>query len=335
MTRRIRIVINGFGRIGRTVLRQLLTQQENTDIDVVAINDIAPLKTCAYLFQYDSVFGPYPGSVQAGPASLAIADRVFPFWNHSDLRHADLSGVDVVLECTGRATQRATAEAGLDAGAAKVLISGPSPCADKTIVMGANDAALGDARIVSNASCTTNAIAPLLRSLDVGLGIERAHITTIHCYTGSQPTVDVPGPNLERSRAAAVSMVPTTTSAASQVVEVLPDFRDRLSVAAVRVPCLSVSAIDAVFQISGTPDQPLRDFIQSSFAGSGLVGMTEDACVSTDLRARPESLVIALPETMVIGPGQLRVFGWYDNEWGFSARMIDMTRRLARRSQSV
>ncbi len=332
MAGRTRIVINGFGRIGRTVLRQLLTDPDNADIEVVGINDIAPLKTCAYLFQYDSVFGPYPGTVFAGQATLTIADRVFPFWSHSDLRNADLSDVDVVLECTGRATERATAEAGLDAGASNVLISGPSPCADKTIVMGANDAELGDARIISNASCTTNAIAPLIRSLDVGLGIERAHITTIHCYTGSQPTVDVPGPNLERSRAAAVSMVPTTTSAASQVVQVLPDFKDRLSVAAVRVPCLSVSAIDAVFQICETPDEPLRDFVQSSFAGSGLVGLTEDACVSTDLRSRPESLVIALPETMVIGPKQLRVFGWYDNEWGFSARMIDMTRRLAKRT---
>lgn len=331
MTRPIRIAINGFGRIGRTVLRQILTDPRHGDIEAVAINDIAPLETCAYLFRYDSAFGPFPGTVTAGKAVLSINGHDVPFRSHADLRQTDLSGVDIVLECTGRATTRDVARAGLDAGAGAVLISGPSDAADKTVVLGANEDDIGDALIISNASCTTNAIAPLLRRIDQALGLARAHVTTIHCYTGSQPTVDVPGPNLERSRAGAVSMVPTTTSAAHQVTQVLPEFRDRLSVAAVRVPCLSVSAIDATLQVAVRGRASLQDFMRETFTGDSLIGVTEDACVSADMRARPESLIIALRETMSVADGQLRVFGWYDNEWGFSARMIDMTRRLASR----
>ncbi|MEQ5868698.1 aldehyde dehydrogenase [Sagittula sp. NFXS13] len=325
-----RVFINGFGRIGRTLFRQILTG--DTGLDIVGINDIASLETCAYLLRYDSVYGPLPAEVGTGPGWIEVAGRRIAFSQQADLRALDLSGVDVVLECTGRATTRTVAEAGLDAGARDVLISGPSAAADATVVLGANDQDLGDARIVSNASCTTNAIAPLLRLLDLGLGIETAHVTTIHCYTGSQPTVDAPGPSPERSRAAAVSMIPTSTSAAAQVVGVLPDFRSRLSIAAVRVPCLSVSAIDAVIQTHEDIEQPVADFLKEALAESPLIGLTSDPCVSTDLRARPESLVLALPETMTTGPRQLRLLGWYDNEWGFSARMIDMARRMAARS---
>ncbi|MHA6325315.1 type I glyceraldehyde-3-phosphate dehydrogenase [Roseivivax sp. CAU 1753] len=331
MSRPIRIVINGFGRIGRTVLRQILADPANGDIEVVAINDIAALETCAYLFRYDSVFGVFPGTVAAGDGCLEVGGARYPFWSHPDLRAVDLGGVDVVLECTGRATTRAVAEAGLDAGAEAVLISGPSGAADATVVLGANEADIGEARIVSNASCTTNAIAPLLQAVDARYGIARAHVTTVHCYTGSQPVVDVPGPNLERSRAAAVSMVPTTTSATEQVLKVLPGFRDRLSVAAVRVPVISVSAIDAVLQLAERPAGSGAALVRNAVAGCPMIGTTEDACVSTDMRARPESLIVALPETMTCADGQLRIFGWYDNEWGFSARMIDMTRRLAAR----
>ncbi|SLN13509.1 type I glyceraldehyde-3-phosphate dehydrogenase [Pseudooctadecabacter jejudonensis] len=328
----IRVVINGFGRIGRTVLRQLLTGAQHSDIEVVAINDIAPPETCAYLFKYDSVYGPFPGQVHLSGDVLTAGDHAVPVWTHTDLAKVDLTGVDVVLECTGRAVTRDVAEAGLTAGADAVLISGPSPVADVTVVMGANERELGQHRIVSNASCTTNAIAPLMRAVDLGLGIERAHITTIHCYTGSQPTVDVPGPSLERSRAAAVSMIPTTTSAAHQITQVLPEFQDRLTVSAVRVPSLSVSAVDAVIQLSGVRDEPLGDFIQNLFRDDPVIGVTEDPCVSTDMRARPESLILATRETQILGQNQLRLFGWYDNEWGFSARMIDMTRHMAARA---
>ncbi len=331
MQRPIRIVINGFGRIGRTVLRQILLDPTNADVEIVGINDIAPVETCAYLFQYDSVYGTYPTPVVAGDKSLTIGDRSFAFWTAPDLGALDLSGVDVVLECTGRASTRLIASAGLDAGARSVLISGPSDAADVTVVMGANDADIGDHAIVSNASCTTNAIAPLMQVIDDTLGMNTAHITTIHCYTGSQPTVDIPGPNLERSRAAAVSMVPTTTSAAGQVSKVLPQMANRLTVSAVRVPSISVSAIDAVIQLKDDLKSDANTTLSTAFADSRLIGFTDDPCVSTDMRARPESLVLATRETMMVGPRQLRIFGWYDNEWGFSARMIDMARKLSQR----
>ncbi len=333
MTRQLSVFINGFGRIGRTLLRQILQNESQSAVKVVGINDIAPLETCAYLLRYDSVFGPLPLQVETGDRQITIGGRPIPFTCEPDLRALDLRGVDVVLECTGRVRDRDFAEAGIDAGASNILISGPSEVADQTVVLGANEQELGDARIVSNASCTTNAIAPLLRTIDLGLGISRAHVTTIHCYTGSQPTVDQPGASLERSRAAAVSMVPTTTSALNQIFNVLPEFHGRLSVSAVRVPCISVSAIDATLQILEKPEGSFVEFLREAFAGSTLIGLTEDPCVSTDFRSRPESLVIALPETQSIEQRQLRVFGWYDNEWGFSARMLEMAERLAARSR--
>jgi len=328
----MKVFINGFGRIGRTILRQIL-QAENADVEVVGINDIAALESCAYLFRYDSVFGPFPGQVDGTNNVLSVDTIRIPFSQSHVISDLDLTGVDVVLECTGKANTREIAERGLSAGAHSVLISGPSKVADTTVVLGANEPALGDAQIVSNASCTTNAIAPLLKVLDTGLGIERGHITTIHCYTGSQPTVDTPGPSLERSRAAAVSMVPTSTSAAAQLTHILPDMQNRLSVTAVRVPCISVSAVDATFQLVELPNEPVKDFLYDAFNNTGIVGTTRDACVSTDMRARPESLILALPETRLIQPTQLRVFGWYDNEWGFSARMIEMARRMAARNK--
>jgi glyceraldehyde 3-phosphate dehydrogenase len=327
----MRVLINGFGRIGRTLLRQILTNPVHTDITVAGINDIAALETCAYLFRYDSVFGPYAGSVEEGPNALVVDGKALPFTTFADISQADLSGVDVVLECTGKAKTRDIAERGLKAGAAGVLISGPSDAADITAVLGANADSIGDAKIISNASCTTNAIAPLLQPLHDALGITRAHITTVHCYTGSQPTVDAPAASLERSRAAAVSMVPTSTSAATQVARVLPAMADKLTVSAVRVPCISVSAIDAVLQFE-RPIEAMQDRLRDLFQDSPLIGLTDDPCVSTDMRARPESLVLALPETRTIGDHQARLFGWYDNEWGFSARMIDMARRMAARA---
>jgi glyceraldehyde 3-phosphate dehydrogenase len=332
MTRRLRVFINGFGRIGRTIARQVLCTPSAKRIEVVGINDIAPLATAAYLLRYDSVYGAFPAPVEVLPGGLLIKGRVIPVTQSPDLRTLDLRNVDIVLECTGRAGTRAFAEAGLAAGAAKVLISGPSSAADQTIVIGANQQDLRNARIVSNASCTTNAIAPLLRTLDLGLGIERAHVTTVHCYTGSQPTVDQANGSQERSRAAAVSMVPTTTSAAEQIANVLPEFDGRLTVSALRVPCLSVSAIDAVIQLMEDPEEPLPDFLRSAFAGSALVGLCDDPCVSSDFRGRTESLVIALPETRSIGRKQLRILGWYDNEWAFSARMLELAKLMADRT---
>jgi glyceraldehyde 3-phosphate dehydrogenase len=331
VSRPIRVFINGFGRIGRSLFRQILTTSAGAGIEIAGVNDIAPLETCAYLLRYDSVYGPFPQPVEAGPGWIQTGETRLPFHNEPDLRKLDLAEVDVVLECTGRAKDRDTAQAGLRAGATQVLISGPSPAADCTTVLGANEDEPGEARIVSNASCTTNAIAPMLRALDQAFGITRANVTTVHCYTGSQPTVDQPGANLERSRAAGVSMVPTTSSAMDQVTGVLPHFRDRLSVAAVRVPTISVSAVDAVLQLDRPPEGDANIALTKALADRRLFGMTNDPCVSTDFRGRTESLVLALPETQVIAGGQLRLLGWYDNEWGFSARMLDMARRMAAR----
>ena len=184
-TRPIRVALNGFGRIGRTLLRILL--RDAPDIELVLINEIEPLSTCAYLFQYDSVFGPWPGTVATGDGALIVDGRAIPFHAAPDLRALDLSGVDVVLECTGMGGARAMAERGLEAGAAAVLVSGPSAEADVTLVLGANEDDLGDARIISNASCTTNALAPLVRLLDDAFGVVSGQMTTVHCYTGSQP----------------------------------------------------------------------------------------------------------------------------------------------------
>jgi len=327
----MRIVINGFGRIGRTVLRQVLNLPETDAIEVVRINDIAPLETCAYLFKYDSVFGPWPGEVTAGDGSLRVDGREIVFSAEPDLSILDLSNVDVVLECTGKADTRTVAERGLKAGATNVLISGPSPAADITLVLGANEEQMGSHRVVSNGSCTTNALAPLLRGLDDAIGVKSGHMTTIHCYTGSQPMVDAPRGPLERSRAGGVSMVPTTTSATKLVGTVLPQLAGKVSGAAVRVPAISVSAVDLTVTLAQPVSAPFNDRLLDIFEKNPVIGFIRDRVVSTDMRTRPESLVIHLPETLEANDRQVRIFGWYDNEWGFSARMIDMARLMADR----
>jgi len=325
----MRIVINGFGRIGRTVLRQIISQPQNDDIEVVAINDVAALNSCAYLFQYDSTFGPFPSNVAHDQDHLVVGDQRIPFWQTVDLGAQNLNDVDVVLECTGRPSSREELAQLLTAGAGAVLISGPSDHADLTLVKGANEKSLGQARIVANSSCTTNALAPLLRSIDTALGIEHCHVTTIHCFTGSQPMVDSPRGDLARSRAGAESIVPTTTSAAKELKKVLPKIASKTTVAAVRVPCLSVSALDATLQLQTSIGPSAIEVLRVIAERSSVIGITDDSCVSRDFRARPESVVLALPETQAAIETQLRVFGWYDNEWGFSARMIEMARMLA------
>ncbi|SPJ28172.1 type I glyceraldehyde-3-phosphate dehydrogenase [Falsiruegeria mediterranea] len=326
----MKLAINGFGRIGRTILRQVLALPQDSDVEVVQINDIAPLETCAYLFKYDSTFGPYPGAVLAGDEALVVDGRAIPITHSPDLTRVDLSGVDVLLDCTGIARTSDVAARGLTAGAGKVLISGPSPAAEVTIVLGANEDELGNARIVSNASCTTNGLAPLVKVIDDIAGVETAHMTTIHCYTNSQPLVDAPRGDLARSRAAALSMVPTTSSATHLIDTVLPHLAGKISGAAVRVPTASVSAVDLVVQLSTDMDEAtFRDHLHRQVLDSPVLGWTDMPLVSSDLRNRPESLIIAEPETRMTGTRQVRVFGWYDNEWGFSARMLDVAMRMA------
>lgn len=323
----IRVAINGFGRIGRTVLRAWL-QDGWPDIDIVAINDIATPQDCAYLLEYDSVFGPLKRDVQLEEGALRIDDRALRLTHVADLSELDLSDIDLVMECTGRADRTEVARRGLRAGARRVLISGPSEAAEVTIVLGANDHLLvPEQLLISNASCTTNALAPLARLLHAEWGVRTGFMTTVHCYTGSQPTVDAPRGDPARSRAAGLSMVPTTTSAQRLVERVLPELQGRLLGAAVRVPTASVSAVDLAVML----DRPASvEAVNAAFkSAGGVIGWTDRPLVSTDLRARPESIVMALPETQQTDAGLLRVFGWYDNEWGFSCRMLDMARRLS------
>ncbi|MBK0326482.1 glyceraldehyde-3-phosphate dehydrogenase [Rhodobacteraceae bacterium F11138] len=328
----MRIAINGFGRIGRTILRQILALAQHDDVQIALINDIAPAETLAYLFQYDSTFGPLPHDVTVSGGNLSVCGRNIALFHETDLTALDLSGVDVLLECTGIARTSDVAERGLGAGARSVLISGPSPAAEVTVVLGANIHVLGAARIVSNASCTTNAMAPLLRELNAVAAIETAHMTTIHCYTNSQPMVDAPRGDMARSRAGALSMVPTTTSAMTLIEQILPDLAGRISGAALRVPTASVSAVDLVAQMRDDQDEAtFTAALKARVAANPVLGWTDRPLVSADLRARPESLIVAGPEIRMTGRRQLRVFGWYDNEWGFSARMLDVAARMADR----
>jgi glyceraldehyde 3-phosphate dehydrogenase len=325
----IRVALNGFGRIGRSVLRAALSGPAGDGIEIVAINDIARPEMAAYLFEYDSTFGPWAGEVRLEEGTLVVDGHRIRLTGARDLSTLDLSGIDVVMECTGLGGERSFAEAGLRGGGARVLVSGPSSTADFTLVIGANDERLSPAhRIVSNASCTTNALAPLARLIDREWGVETGWMTTIHCYTGSQPTVDAPGADFARSRAAALSMVPTTTSAQRLLDVVLPGLAGRIEGAAVRVPTASVSAVDFTVMTRARPGRAAVN--QALGAAGGVIGWTDRPLVSSDLRARSESIVMALPETHVTAAGLIRVFGWYDNEWGFSCRMLDAARLMAR-----
>ena len=323
----MRVFINGFGRIGRSVLRAALQGPGRwPGLEIVGINDIAAAEMCAYLFEYDSVFGPWRGAVALEGGALVVDGRAIPLHRTPDISTLSLAGVDVVMECTGRADARDVAERGLRAGARRVLVSGPSKAADVTVVLGANEGVLAGQEIVSNASCTTNALAPLARLIDDHWGVVTGSMTTIHCYTGSQPTVDAPAADYPRSRAAALSMVPTTTSASRLLDVVLPQIAGRIEGSAVRVPTASVSCVDLAVM---TARQVTAEEVNAALrAAGGVIGSTDRPLVSTDLRARPESIVMACPETRVTAGGMLRVFGWYDNEWGFSNRMLDVARLM-------
>lgn len=323
----MRVFINGFGRIGRSVLRAWAEAPARwPGLEIVGVNDIEAPEMLAYLFEYDSVFGPWRGTVALEPGALVINGTRIALHRADDISTLDLSDVDLVMECTGRADSPQIAGQGIAGGAARVLISGPAKAAEITVVLGANDAALNGQKIVSNASCTTNALAPLARLIDAEFGIVTGSMTTVHCYTGSQPTVDKPRGPMERSRAAALSMVPTTTSAGKLMEEVLPDLAGRLIAQAVRVPTASVSAVDLAVTVKNPATvEQVNAVLQGA---GGVIGTTGKPLVSTDLRARPESIVMALPETRATQHGLIRVFGWYDNEWGFSNRMLDMALRM-------
>jgi glyceraldehyde 3-phosphate dehydrogenase len=324
----IRVSINGFGRIGRLVLRAFF-ESKRTDIEIVAINDLADATTNAHLLKYDSVHGRFGGEVTADGNDLIInGKRVkgLQVADPSKLGWGDL-GVDIAMECSGRFTKRADAEKHLAAGAKKVLISAPATDEDITIVYGVNHNQLKASHaIVSNASCTTNCLAPVVHVLHNAIGIERGFMTTIHSYTGDQRVVDTMHSDMYRARAAAINLIPTTTGAAKAVGKVLPALNGRLDGTSIRVPTPNVSVVDFKFVAKRqTTVDEINQAIKTAAAGElkGILGAYTEALVSTDFNHDERSSIFALNETKVIDGNFVRVMSWYDNEWGFSNRMLD------------
>jgi len=331
----VRVAINGFGRIGRLVLRSII-EHGRTDIEVVAINDLGPVETNAHLLRYDSVHGRFPGTVTVDGDTIDVGRgpiKVTAIRNPAELPHKDL-GVDIALECTGLFTSKEKAAAHLEAGAKRVLVSAPCDNADKTIVFGVNhDVLTKDDLVVSNASCTTNCLAPIAKVIHDLCGIERGYMTTIHSYTGDQPTLDTMHKDLYRGRAAAMSMIPTSTGAAKAVGLVLPELAGKLDGSSIRVPTPNVSVVDLKFVPgrSVTKDE-INAALQAAADGAmkGVLATSNDPLVSIDLNHIAASSTAALPQTQVI-EGQLgRVLSWYDNEWGFSTRMSDTALAMAK-----
>ena len=325
----IRVAINGFGRIGRNVLRAI-AESHRTDIQIVAINDLGPVETNAHLLRYNSVHGRFPGTVTVTKDSIDCGTgpiKVTAIRDPHELPHKELN-IDIALECTGLFTSRDKAAAHLKAGAKRVLISAPGDNADLTVVFGVNhDKLTKDHLIVSNASCTTNCLAPVAKVLNDAIGIETGFMTTIHSYTGDQPTLDTMHKDLYRARAAALSMIPTTTGAARAVGLVLPDLNGKLDGAAIRVPTPNVSVVDFKFvaKRKTTPDE-IKDAVRraSEQQLKGVLTFTDSPNVSSDFNHDPHSSIFHMDQTKVMGDTLVRVMSWYDNEWGFSHRMVDV-----------
>ena len=331
----VKVAINGFGRIGRNVLRAII-ESGRTDIEVVAINDLGPVETNAHLLRYDSVHGRFPGTVESGDDWIDVGlgkIKVTAIRNPAELPHKDL-GVDIALECTGLFTTRDKAAAHLEAGAKRVIVSAPCDNADKTIVFGVNDQTLTkDDLVISNGSCTTNCLAPVAKVLQDLCGIERGYMTTIHSYTGDQPTLDTMHKDLYRARAAALSMIPSSTGAAKALGLVLPELKGKLDGSSIRVPTPNVSVIDLkVVAGRETSVDEINAALQSAADGpmKGVLATTTDPLVSSDLNHIAASSTAALPQTQVVDGKLARVLSWYDNEWGFATRMSDTALALAK-----
>src|SRR5215475_14852357 len=324
----VRVAINGFGRIGRNILRAII-EADRKDIEVVAINDLGPVETNAHLMRFDSVHGRFPGEVKVDGDSLDVGRgkmKVTAERDPAKLPHKEL-GVDIALECTGIFTSKDKAALHLAAGAKRVLVSAPADGVDLTVVYGVNhDKLTKDHKVVSNASCTTNCLAPVAKVLNDAVGIDKGFMTTIHSYTGDQPTLDTLHKDLYRARAAALNMIPTSTGAAKAVGLVLPELNGKLDGVSIRVPTPNVSVIDFKFvakrattkdEINGAvkraADQQLK----------GILGYTEAPNVSSDFNHDAHSSVFAMDQTKVMDGTLVRVMSWYDNEWGFSNRMVD------------
>jgi len=330
----VRVAINGFGRIGRNILRAIV-ESGRSDITVVALNDLGPVETNAHLLRHDSVHGRFPGTVTVQGDSIDAGQGPIRVTAVRDPRDLPWSDVDVALECTGIFATRDKAAAHLDNGSKRVLVSAPAAGADKTIVFGVNhDSLTGDDMVVSNASCTTNCLAPVVHVLNRAIGIERGFMTTIHSYTGDQPTLDTMHKDLYRARAAAMSMIPTSTGAAKAVGLVLPELAGRLDGVAIRVPTPNVSVVDLQFVAAReTSVEEVNAAIRTAADGPlrGILGYTDEALVSMDFNHDPHSSVFHMDQTKVMDATFVRVLSWYDNEWGFSNRMADTAVALAAR----
>ncbi len=322
----VKVAINGFGRIGRNVLRAIV-ESGRTDIEVVAINDLGPVETNAHLLRFDSVHGRFPAEVTTGEDWIDVGRGPIKVTAIRDPAELPWKGVDIALECTGRFTKRDTAKAHLENGSARVLVSAPCSGADQTIVFGVNDKVLtASDSIVSNASCTTNCLSPVAKVLNDTIGIKRGFMTTIHSYTGDQPTLDVMRFDLYRARAAALSMIPTSTGAAKAVGLVLPELSGKLDGVAIRVPTPNVSVVDLTFETSReTSVTEINDAIRAAADGpmKGILGYTDWANVSIDFNHDPHSSILHMDQTKVMEGTMCRILSWYDNEWGFSNRMAD------------
>mgnify|MGYP000008687268 FL=1 len=328
----VRVAINGFGRIGRLVLRSI-AEHGRRDIEVVAINDLGPVATNAHLLRYDSVHGRFPGTVKTTGDSIDAGRGPIRVTAERDPAQLPWQDVDVALECTGIFTDGAKAAVHLQNGSKRVLVSAPvsgewsTDRALKTIVYGVNhDTLEAEDHVVSNASCTTNCLAPVAHVLHQAVGISRGFMTTIHSYTGDQPTLDTMHKDLYRARAAALSMIPTSTGAAKAVGLVLPDLKGKLDGVSIRVPTPNVSVVDLVFEAArDTSVEEINDAIRSAADGKlkGILGYTDEKLVSSDFNHDPHSSVFHMDQTKVMEGRMVRILSWYDNEWGFSNRMSD------------
>ncbi|HPZ59065.1 MAG TPA: type I glyceraldehyde-3-phosphate dehydrogenase [Bacillota bacterium] len=328
-----KIGINGFGRIGRNAFK--IAIEMGDEFDIVAINDITEPKTLAHLLKYDSCFGKFEGTVETTEDAIIVNGKeikILAKTNPEELPWKEL-GVDVVLESTGRFTKRIDSEKHIKAGAKKVIISAPATGEDITIVMGVNDEQYDPANhhIISNASCTTNCLAPLAKVIDENFGIERGLMTTIHSYTNDQKILDLPHKDLRRARAAAVSMIPTTTGAAKAVSLVLPQLQGKLNGMAIRVPTPAVSLVDVVFELKQeTSKEEVNETLKRAAEGDlkGILGYCDEPLVSVDFKQDPRSSIVDAQSTMVMEGNLLKVLSWYDNEWGYSNRVVDVIKMV-------
>ena len=332
----VKVAINGFGRIGRNILRAIV-ESGRKDIQVVAINDLGPVETNAHLMRFDSVHGRFPGEVKVSGDTIDVGTgpiKVTAVRNPAELPHKDL-GVEIALECTGIFTSKEKASAHLTAGAKRVIVSAPADNADLTVVYGVNhDKLTKDHLVISNASCTTNCLAPVAKVLNDAVGIEKGFMTTVHAYTGDQPTLDTMHKDLYRARAAALSMIPTSTGAAKAVGLVLPELNGKLDGVSIRVPTPNVSVVDLKFVAKrATTVKEINEAVQAAAAKGplkGILGVTSQPNVSIDFNHDPHSSTFALDQTKVMDGNLVRILTWYDNEWGFSNRMSDTAVALAK-----